>query len=148
MAIASVNLPLGPWSFPINKVARVGDLEVSLLSLSVVGDVLRVAGVISVRHRLDLRLDRLPELRLSSQDGPPLAPLGAHLLPQAGTLWTQWLFERPTHLPAAYVAGISQIDLAYRAGGLRDGERLGPITFEFRIDRDAPHAATADGDRG
>ena len=134
------DLPLGPWSFPINQVARLGDVEVSLLSLSVVDDVLRVTGVLNVR-RLDLRLDRLPELLLHTSDAVPLPSVGAHLLPLAGTVWMEWLFARPARLPVAYVAGISQIELAYRAGGLKDREQVGPVRFEFRIDDGGPRAA-------
>ena len=48
----------------------------------------------------------------------------------------QWLYARPARLPVAFEAAIAQIDLAYRAGGLKEGEHLGPVHFEFRIDGD------------
>lgn len=147
MLPVSVTPPPGPWSYPINQVECVGDLEVSLLSLSVVGEVVRVAGAINVRDRLDLRLERMPELRLHAEDGPPLVSIGAHLLPQAGTAWMQWLYARPTQLPVAYVAGIPRIDLVYRAGRIADGEHIGPVRFRFRIDRDDPRPAADGGER-
>ncbi|MEX2183986.1 MAG: hypothetical protein WEC14_06030 [Chloroflexota bacterium] len=127
------SVPLGPWSFPINHVGRAGSVEVSLLSLSVVDSVVRVAGVARIIHRPDLRIDRLPELALQPHDGDPLLSVGSHLLPQAGAVWIEWLYARPAALPTAFVATLDIIHLSYRAGGSTGAERAGPYRFDFQI---------------
>ncbi len=128
-----VALPLGPWSFPINQLGRAGSLELSLLSMSVVDSIIRVAAVACVRHRPDLRIERLPGLLLQPLDGAPLTAVSSHLLPHAGAAWIEWLYVRPARLPLAYAAEVEQIEMAYRAGGRADAERVGPLRFEFKI---------------
>ena len=131
--------PLGStaWAFALNRTALTDDVEVTLLAFTVVEAVVRVSALVRVRRRRDLRLSRVPELAISTLDGPRLTPLTAHVLPQGDLAWVSWVFERPKPVLVEYEARIEQLDLAYRVGGRSEESARGPWAFHFRL----PHRA-------
>jgi len=131
--------PLGStaWAFALNRTALTDDVEVTLLAFTVVEAVVRVSALVRVRRRRDLRLSRVPELAISTLDGPRLTQLTAHVLPQGDLAWVSWVFERPKPVLVEYEARIEQLDLAYRVGGRSEESARGPWVFHFRL----PHRA-------
>ncbi|MFZ5854008.1 MAG: hypothetical protein ACOYXS_05795 [Chloroflexota bacterium] len=131
--------PLGStaWAFALNRTALTDDVEVTLLAFTVVEAVVRVSALVRVRRRHDLRLSRVPELAISTLDGPRLTQLTAHVLPQGDLAWVSWVFERPKPVLVEYEARIEQLDLAYRVGGRSEESSRGPWVFHFRL----PHRA-------
>jgi hypothetical protein len=107
----------GSWAFALNRSADCDDIEITLLSFVVVGEFVRVSGFVRIRNRPNVRLASVPELSLTTVDGPPLVPLSAHLLPHGDMAWVSWLFKRPEHVLNEYEGRIERVDLDPNTGG-------------------------------
>jgi hypothetical protein len=81
-AVVDESAPVEPWAFPINQTARAHDIEINLLSFTLVGEFSRLTGLVRLSAPTDVRLASVPALSISGPDGPPLVPVSAHVLPQ------------------------------------------------------------------
>lgn len=122
-----------PWAVALNETAATDEIRVTLLTLAVVDDVIRVSGLVRVVRRPDVRLANIPTLTLATPDGAPLPLIRGHVLPHGRVAWISWTYERPAQVCAAYEGRIDHIDLAYRAGGVVREDVPGPWVFTFRI---------------
>lgn len=128
--------PLGktvPWAFAVNETAASHDVQITLLSFAIVGDVVRVSGLVRVPNRRDLRLSTVPDLVISQLDGPALTLVAAHVLPQGRMTWVSWVYERPRHVLVPYEARIEQVGLLYQVGGRFQEKPQGPWVFRFQL---------------
>jgi len=127
--------PVGssPWAFALNRRAIADEVEISLLTFTAVGGVVRVSGLVRSR-RPDLRLSRVPDLAVQPLDGPQLTQIGAHVLPHGDLTWVSWVFERPATVLVAYEGRIERLDLAYRSGRRSEVASNGPWVFRFRLE--------------
>jgi hypothetical protein len=132
------------WAFAVNRTVVSENIEISLFSFVVVGDLVRVTGLITVRNRPDVRLASVPDLRLTTADGSSLAGLSGHVLPHGAMAWVSWLFRRPANVLAEYEGRIERVDLDHHTGGgvprPRQPQR-GAWVFRFTLPP-APSAAT------
>ncbi len=135
-----------PWAIALNESASTEDVEVTLLTLSVVDDIIRVSGLVRVIRRADVRLLSTPALTLAKRGGLPLTLVRAHALPDGRLLWVSWTYERPADVRAEYEARIGNMDFAFRAGGAAREAMPGPWVFTFRIP--APHEADSSAHPG
>lgn len=135
-----------PWAIALNESAATDDVEVTLLTLTVVDDILRVSGLLRVVRRADVRLLSTPALTLATRDGLPLTLVRAHALPDGRLLWVSWTYERPADVRTEYEARIGNMDFALRAGGAAREAMPGPWVFTFRIP--ALHEADGSGHPG
>lgn len=122
-----------PWAFSVNETAASHDVQITLLSFAVVGDIVRVSGLVRVPNRRDVRLSAVPDLVISPLDGPALVLVAAHVLPQGRMTWVSWVYERPKHVLAPYEARIEQVGLLYQVGGHFQEKPHGPWVFRFRL---------------
>lgn len=128
--------PLGttaPWAFAVNETAASHDVQITLLSFAVVGDIVRVSGLVRVPNRHDLRLSAVPDLVICPLDGPALVLVAAHVLPQGRMTWVSWVYERPRQVLVPYEARIEQVGLLYQVGGRFQEKPQGPWVFRFRL---------------
>jgi hypothetical protein len=137
---ASLNVgrpaPLGetaPWAFALNETAASHDVQITLLSYAVVGDIVRVSGLVRVPNSRDVRLSAVPDLVITPLDGPALMLVAAHVLPQGKITWVSWVYERPRHVLVRYEARIEEASLLYRVGGHFQEKPQGPWVFRFRL---------------
>lgn len=121
------------WAVALNETATTGDIRVTLLTLTVVDDVIRVSGIIRVVRRPDVKLSNVPTLALATLDGPPLELLRARVLPNERLVWVSWTFVRPADICTEYEGRIDHIDLAYGDGGVVREALPGPWVFTFSI---------------
>jgi hypothetical protein len=122
------------WAFAINSTVDSSDIAVTLLSFIVVGQLVRVTGLVAIRSRPNVRLATVPELSLAIVDRPPLVPVSAHLLPHADMAWVSWLFRRPEHLLNEYEGRIERVDLVqHTSGGAPRPRQPQPGTWVFRF---------------
>lgn len=122
------------WAFAINTTVDSSDIAITLLSFIVVGQLVRVTGLVAIRSRPNVRLATVPELSLAIVDGPPLVPLSAHLLPNADMAWVSWLFRRPEHVLNEYEGRVERVDLGQHTGGGAPRPRQPqPGTWVFRF---------------
>ena len=124
------------WAFAINTTVDSSDIAVTLLSFIVVGQLVRVTGLVAIRSGPNVRLATVPELSLAIVDGPSLVPLSAHLLPHADMAWVSWLFKRPEHVLNEYEGRIERVDLVQHTGGGAPRPRQpqpGEWVFRFRL---------------
>lgn len=122
-----------PWAVALNETAATDEIKVTLLTVAVVDDAIRVSGLVRVVRRPDVRLSNIPTLTLATLDGPPLGLIGAHVLPNGRVVWVSWTYERPVQVRTEYEGRIDHIDLAYRAGHVVREDVPGPWVFTFRI---------------
>ena len=134
--------PLKSWAFALNSTADSSDIAITLLSFAVVGTLVRVTGIVSIRSRPNVRLASVPDLALTTVNGPPLEPVSAHVLPHGDMAWVSWLYRRPMHVLTDYEGRIDRVDLAHHIGGgsprPREPQR-GTWVFHFTL----PPAASA-----
>ncbi len=136
--------PTGPWAFAVNRTVDSSNIEISLFSFVVVGDLARVTGLVNVRNRPDVRLASVPDLSLTTADGSSLACLSGHVLPQGAMAWVSWLFRRPANVLTEYEGRIERVDLDHHTGGRMPRPRHpqhGAWVFRFTLPP-APAAAT------
>jgi len=122
-----------PWAVALNETAASDEIEVTLLAFAVVDDLVRVSGLVRVLRRPDVRLASVPTLALATLDGPPLALVGAHVMPHGRVLWVSWIYQRPADILVEYDGRIDHFELTYRAGGIVRETAPGPWVFSFRI---------------
>jgi len=123
-----------PWAVALNATAATDDITVTLLTLAVVEEVLRVSGIMRLLRHSDLRLSNVPALDLATRDGAPLSLLRAHALPNGAMFWVSWIYARPADVCTGYKGRIDHIDLSLGAGnGVRVAAVPGPWIFRFRV---------------
>ena len=131
-----------PFAFAVNETARCDDIEITLCSFVTVDGLARVTGLVRVDGRPDVRLGSVPELAVSTINGPPLAPVAAHVMPHGGMAWVSWLFRHPPGVAGEYEGRIEKVDVDYRAGSRPPMAQHGPWLFRFRLPdgTGSPHA--------
>jgi hypothetical protein len=139
------NLPASvrSWAFAINSTVDSSDIAITLLSFTVVGELVRVTGLVAIRSRPNVRLATVPDLSLSTGDGTRLVPLSAHLLPHRDLAWVSWLFRRPKTVLNDYEGRVERVELALHTGGQSPRPRQpqqGKWVFRFTLPP-APGAA-------
>jgi hypothetical protein len=105
------------WAFAVNRTVDSSNIEITLFSFVVVGDLARVTGLIHVRNRPDVRLASVPDLSLTTADGSSLEGLSGHVLPHGAMAWVSWLFRRPANVLTDYEGRIDRVDLDHHTGG-------------------------------
>lgn len=122
------------WAFGINCTVDSSDIAITLLSFTVVGELVRVTGLVAIRSRPNVRLATVPDLALSTEDGTQLIPLSAHLLPHGDLAWVSWLFRRPKDVLNDYEGRVERVELAHHTGGQSPRSRQPqPGTWVFRF---------------
>jgi len=134
-----------PWAVALNETTSTEGLTVTLLSLTVVGDIIRVSALVRLVDRPDAQLVSIPTLVLGAIGGPPLGLIRAHVLPDGRLVWVTWTYERPDGSAAEFAARIDQVELAYRGGGVARETMIGPWDFRFRIPGGPAPAASSLG---
>ncbi len=133
---AQPSTPVRSWAFAVNTTVDCCDIEITLFSFVVVGELARVTGLVRIRNRPDVRLASVPELALATVDGSPLAFLSAHVLPHGDMAWVSWLYKRPPHVVNEYEGRIDRVNLDQHARG-RDPRphqpQHGAWVFRFRL---------------
>ena len=133
-----------PWAFALNQSASRAEVEVTLLTLVVVGELVRVSGLIRIGRRVDVVLAGVPALFMTTADGLPLAQASAHLLPLGpGNAWVSWVLQRPATVAVEYVARIERLELVHPRGRWPAEAVAGPWAFAFTLT--APGAQIDDG---
>jgi len=122
-----------PWVFAVNETAASDDVQITLLSFTVVGDIVRVSGLVQVPRSRDVRLSAVPDLIISPLDGPAPVLVAAHVLPQGRMSWVSWVYERPRHVLVPYEARIEKVGLLHQVGGHFQEKPQGPWLFRFRL---------------
>jgi len=121
-----------PWAVALNVTAATGDITVTLLTLAVVDEFIRVSGLMRLLRRSGLRLSTLPALTLSTVDAGPLELLRAHALPNGAMFSVSWIYRQPAEVCTGYEGRIDHLELA-------DGPRVaavpGPWVFTFNISK-------------
>jgi hypothetical protein len=125
--------PVEPWAFPVNRTATGHDIEITLLSFTLVEDFARLTGLVRLSAPTDVRLATVPALSLVGADGPPLEPVSAHVLPQGALAWVSWLFRSPAAGTTSFDARIERVDLAYQIGKRPTAAFTGPWSFHFDV---------------
>jgi hypothetical protein len=126
----------GSWAFAVNQSADCDEIEITLLSLVVVGEFARVTGLVRIRNRPNVRLASVPALSLAIVNGSPLVPLSAHVLPHGALAWVAWLFKRPSNVLNEYEGQITRVELDHHIGGRVPREyqpQSGAWAFRFHL---------------
>jgi hypothetical protein len=132
------------WAFAINTTVDCADIAITLLSIVVVGKLVRVTGLVAIRNRPNVRLATVPDLSMAIVDGSPLVPLSAHVLPHGDMAWVSWFYQRPAHVLTEYEGRIDRVDLNHHTGGQASRTRQpqrGTWVFRFAL----PPAVGASG---
>lgn len=132
-ATATMQPSTEPWAFPVNQTASGHDIEITLLSFTLVGEFARLTGLVRLSAPTDVRLATVPALSLVGADGPPLVPVSAHVLPQGALAWVSWLFRSPSVGTTSFDARIERVDLAYQIGKRPTAAFSGPWAFHFAL---------------
>jgi hypothetical protein len=119
-----------PWAVALNETAATDDMTVTLLTLAVVDEFIRVSGLMRLLRRSGLRLSSLPGLALYTGAGAPLELLRAHALPDGAMFWVSWLYRQPAEICTEYEGRIDHVDLA---NGARMETVSGPWVFTFNV---------------
>jgi hypothetical protein len=143
MSLPAAPARTAPWAFAVNETAASHDVQITLLSFAVVGDIVRVSGLVRVPNSRDVRLSAVPDLVISPLDGPSLVLVAAHVLPQGRMTWVSWVYERPTDLLVPFEARIERIGLLYQVGGHFQEQPQGPWLFHFRLPPSSEPAPSA-----
>ena len=142
IAVAATSPGAGlPWAAALNATDDHGDVAVTLLTLSVVDDLMRVAGLLRVRSRSDLRVATVPTLQVMLPDGTASRLLDARSQPHGLVNWVSWTYERPAIDAGRLEARIDRIELEYRVGGVARVDVAGPWAFWFSVDPPTPTEA-------
>jgi hypothetical protein len=132
-ATETLSAPVEPRAFPVNRTASGHDIEITLLSFTLVEDFARLTGLVRLSAPTDVRLATVPALSLVGGDGPPLEPVSAHVLPQGALAWVSWLFRSPAVGTTTFDARIERVDLAYQIGKRPPAAFTGPWIFHFDV---------------
>jgi hypothetical protein len=130
-----------PWASALNASDDHGDVTVTLLTLSLVDDLMRVAGVLRVRSRSDLRITTIPRLDVTLPDGTSSRLVDARTQPHGAVSWVSWTYERPAIDAGRLEARIDHIELEHRVGGTARVDVAGPWAFRFSVDLPTPTEA-------
>jgi len=125
--------PVEPWAFPVNRTASGHDIEITLLSFTLVEEFARLTGLVRLGGPTDVRLATVPALALVGAGGPALVPVSAHVLPQGALAWVSWLFRSPSVGTTSFEARIERVDLAYQIGKRPTAAFTGPWVFHFDL---------------
>jgi hypothetical protein len=125
--------PAEPWAFPVNQTASGHDIEITLLSFTLVAEFARLTGLVRLSAPTDVRLATVPALALIGAGGLPLVPVSAHVLPQGALAWVSWLFRSPALGTTSFDARIDRVDLAYQIGKRPTAAFDGPWSFHFAL---------------
>lgn len=132
-AIETLLPPVEPWAFPVNQTASHHDIEITLLSFTLVEQFARLTGLVRLSGPTDVRLATVPALALVGAGGPSLVPVSAHVLPQGALAWVSWLFRSPSVGTTSFEARIERVDLAYQIGKRPTAAFTGPWVFHFDL---------------
>ena len=124
------------WAFAVNSTVDSSNIEITLFSFVVVGDLARVTGLVRVRNRPDVRLASVPDLAMTTADGTPLAFISGHVLPHGNMAWVSWLYHRPAQVLTTYEGHIDRVDLDHHTGGRAPRPRQpqhGAWVFHFTL---------------
>jgi hypothetical protein len=132
-AIETLLPPVEPWAFPVNQTASGHDIEITLLSFTLVEDFARLTGLVRMSGLTDVRLATVPALALVGAGGPSLVPVSAHVLPQGSLAWVSWLFRSPSVGTTSFEARVERVDLAYQIGKRPTAAFTGPWVFHFDL---------------
>lgn len=132
-AVETLSPHVEPWAFPVNRTATGHDIEITLLSFTLVEEFARLTGLVRLSAPTDVRLATVPALSLVGADGPPLVPVSAHVLPQGALAWVSWLFRSPAIGTTSFEARIERVDLAYQIGKRPPAAFTGPWAFQFDV---------------
>jgi hypothetical protein len=136
MLVAPLVAPVRSWAFAVNSTFDCSNIEITLFSFVVVGDLARVTGLVRVRNRPDVRLASVPNLVLVTADGSAMACLSGHVLPHGAMAWVSWLFRRPANVLTEYEGRIERVDLDHHTGGRAPRPRQpqrGTWVFHFTL---------------
>ena len=137
-----------PWAVALNVTDDRDEITVTLLTLSVVDELLRLTGLLRVRSRSELRIATIPSLELDLPDGTAVRLLDARTQPHGRVSWVSWTYDRPVIIPDRLEARIDRIELEHRVGGTARLELPGPWTFSFSVRPPTTVDGTVDPDRG
>jgi len=122
-----------PWASALNATAQHEEITVSLLTLAVVDDQMRLTGLLRVRSRPDVRLATIPSLEVTLPGGTALRLVDARVQPHGRVTWVSWTYEWPEVVPGRLEGRIDHIELEYRLGGSARVDVLGPWDFSFPV---------------
>lgn len=123
------------WAAALNATAEHEEVTVTLLTLAVVDDLMRVTGLLRVRSRTDVRIATIPSLEMAQPDGIALRLVDARAQPHGRVTWVSWTYERPEIVPDRLEGRIEHVELAYRLGGAARVDVPGPWAFTFPVRR-------------
>ena len=121
------------WAFSVNETARHDGVEITLLTCTIVDELVRLTGLFQFDGPLDGRLASIPHLDVAGTAGAGLASVSAHVLPHRRMAWVSWLFQRPATVLHEYEARIEVLSVDYSAGRRPPEERVGPWAFRFEL---------------
>jgi hypothetical protein len=122
-----------PWAAALNTTAEHDEITVTLLSLAVVDDQMRLTGLLRVRSRPDVRVATIPSLEVAMPGGTALRLVDARVQPRGRVTWVSWTYEWPEIVPGRLEGRIDHIELEYRLGGTARVDVLGPWDFSFPV---------------
>ena len=126
-------IPSTPWAAALNTTAECDEISVTLLSLDVVDDLLRLTGLLRVGDRPDIRVATIPSLQVALPDGTSLPMLDAHVMPHGRLAWISWTYQRPDADPEHLEGTISHIEFEYRGGRPARIDVPGPWDFSILV---------------
>lgn len=130
--------PSTPWAAALNTTAERDEVFITLLTLDVVDDLLRLTGLLRVGDRPDIRVATIPSLDVALPDGTPLPMLDAHVMPHGRLAWISWTYQRPAAIPERLEGTISHIEFEYRGGRPARIDVPGPWDFSILVRPPAP----------
>jgi hypothetical protein len=131
-AARALRVARDPWAVALNQTAATDDITVTLLTLAVVDEFIRVSGLMRLVRRSGLRLSSLPALTLCAGNGAPLELLRAHALPDGSMFWVSWIYRQPAEVCTGFEGRIDHIDLV---DGARVAALPGPWAFTFNVSK-------------
>ena len=130
-----------PWAVALNATDEHDEIAVTLLTLAMVDDLMRLTGVLRVRTRSDLRIATIPSLEVALPDGTAVRLVDARMQPHGRVNWVSWTYERPRVVPGLFQARIARIELKHQVGGTARVDVTGPWAYSFS---DRPPASVED----
>ncbi len=121
------------WAFSVNESARQDDIEITLLTFTVLDDLVRISAIFRLGTRSDARLASIPELALCGGDQGALDRVSAHALPQRQLVWVSWLYKRPVEVLSAYEARIDSVEVSHDVGRGLPVAHLDRWAFRFEL---------------
>jgi hypothetical protein len=123
-----------PWAVALNATDTHDDVSVTLLTLSVVDDLMRITALLRVSGHTGLRVLSMPTLEVATPDGQAAALLEARMQPRGAVGWASWTYERHGVAPGRIDARIDRMELAHRIGGNTCEQVEGPWTFHLAVE--------------